>query len=663
MWVRCAVVAAALVCGAGSAGCGGRPATSTDVPPNQHDLWAVDSSNGRLKDLTRTKADELAPAFSPDGEQIAYYGGFYGRGGLYVMDAEGGAQRRIARGHAAVEAGDVLRPPAWAPDGTRIAWATARGCDFGCEAWEVWTVGVDGSNPTLVAARAGSPVWSPDGKEIAYSGDLDAEGLGGTIYVADADGGNPRPVAMGGSPSWSSTGSISYLRAGALFVSRPDGGPERRVATGELGLRVAWAQDGSGLAFERRLWNGDVELFSVAADGLDLTRLTRRPGDDGLLAWEPGGKRIVWLHRDVLAAANPGYDLMTSDTRGFGAQRLLDVSLAGARDPPAWSPDGRTIVLSVLPPQSKRDPIAIWKIDVATGKAGPLSGAEGDAEPPSLSPEGRQLAFYETDEAGTYLWTSDLDGGYRQRIGPGGVNGLYERSKAPAWSPDGRTIAYARGDGCEDDYCDTPEVWLAPLGGEPRRLTTGRDPSWSPDGKRVAFADGPIAFLNEWFIAVIGADGRNRRVLARGGESPDWSPQSELIAYIDKDGWLSTVAASGSGRHRLAYLEREDFAWSPDGASIVLSGLRSVSPTGGKKVPLTRLKGGGESPAFSRDGRIAWLNVPYLEGDQTDDIYVSKADGTEARRVTRKRQVIVDAPVWSADGRTLFYVPWPHLIG
>jgi Tol biopolymer transport system component len=656
MWVRCAVVAAAVVCGAASAGCGARPEASNDVPPNQHDLWALDTGSGRLEDLTRTKADELAPAFSPDGKQLAYYGGPDGPG-LYVMVAKGGAQRRIARGHIAAGAPVDFQPsPVWSPDGARLAWATARGCDFGCAAWEVWAVSADGSNPTLVAARAGSPTWSPDGKQIAYEGNLDEEGYGNTIYVADADGRNRRLVAKGTHPSWSSSGWIAYHRSGGLFVSRPDGSSGHRVAAGEIGPRVAWTQDGSGLGFERRLSNGDIELFSAAPDGRDLTRLTRKPDYDQLLTWAPSADKLAWLHRDVLAAANPGYDLMTADTRGLGTKRLLDVSLAGAENPPAWSSDGRTIVLSALPPESTRDPIAIWSIDVASGKAAPLAGAEGDAEAPSLSPDGRQLAFYEEDEHGVFLWTSDTDGGNRQRIGPGGgTAGEFELLRGPAWSPDGRTIAYARGDGCEDDYCETPEVWLAPPGGEPRLLTRGRDPSWSPDGKRIAFADGPV-------VAVIGADGRGRHFVAKGA-SPLWSPHGEVIAYVAHDSELSIVAADGSGRRPLAEVEPQDFVWSPDGASIVYSGLYSVKATGGKPVLLTRLKGGGESPAFSRDGRVAWLNLPTIEGEQSNDIYVSNADGSELQRVTKKRQVIVYPPVWSADGRTLFYVPWPHLIG
>jgi Tol biopolymer transport system component len=665
MWVRCAVVAAALVCGAGSAGCGARPAASNDVPPNQHDLWALDTDSGRLKDLTRTKANEFAPAFSPDGKQIAYYGGVY-RQGLYVMEAKGGAQHRIASGQPAYRSlYDAPGPPAWSPDGTRLAWATARGCNelLECAAWEVWAVGADGSAPALVSSTGASPTWSPDGKQIAYEGDLGKEGSGKTIYVADADGRTRRRIAKGYAPAWSSTGWIAYLQGAGLFVVRADGSDAHRVVTGQIGPRIAWTEDGTRLGFEleRSHAFGDIELFSVAPDGNDVARLTRKPGEDRRLAWAPSGKTLAWLHQDVLAPANPGYDLMTNDTRGAGTKRLLDVSLTGADDPPTWSQDGRTIVLSLLPPDSdaKREPVSIWSMDVGTGEASPLAGAAGDAERPSVSPDGHRLAFYEEDEDGVFLWTSDTDGGNRRRIGPGGgTAGEFELLRPPAWSPDGRTIAYSRDDGCENDYCDTSEVWLAPLDAEPRLLTRGRDPSWSPDGKRIAFADGPV-------VAVIGADGRGRHLVAKGA-SPLWSPHGELIAYLAHDSQLWIVAANGSGPRMLAEVGPEDFAWSPDGASIVFGNgeLWSVSVSGGKPVRVTRLRGGGsDSPAFSRGGRIAWLNLPTLEGEQSNDIYVANADGSELRRVTRKRQVIVYPPAWSADGQKLFYVPWPHLIG
>ena len=93
------------------------------------------------------------PAWSPDGRQIA----FLRSGAIYVMNADGTRQRRLARGSA----------PAWSPDGRRIVFVREQGGDA-----EIYVMNADGSgqrNLTRNAADEDDPAWSPDGRRIAFA--------------------------------------------------------------------------------------------------------------------------------------------------------------------------------------------------------------------------------------------------------------------------------------------------------------------------------------------------------------------------------------------------------------------------------------------------------------------------------------------------------------
>jgi Tol biopolymer transport system component len=130
----------------------------------------------------------------------------------------------------------------------------------------------------------------------------------------------------------------------------------------------------------------------------------------------------------------------------------------------------------------------------------------------------------------------------------------------PAWSPDGRTIAFARQD--RGPPARQAIYLMRPDGSATRRLTVGGSPSWSPDGKRLAFALGGS-------IYEIRADGRGRRRIIRGLRSPivRWSPDGRKLLYTSKSGnsadvWIADV----EGAHPRRILHRaniEGIAWRP----------------------------------------------------------------------------------------------------
>jgi TolB protein len=225
------------------------------------------------------------------------------------------------------------------------------------------------------------------------------------------------------------------------------------------------------------------------------------------------------------------------------------------------------------------------------------------------------------------------------------------RGHSPAWSPDGRRLAFVRESGRNAD------IYVADAAGRNvRRLTRASSqeysPSWSPDGRRIAFASNREGRFR---IYVVRADGTGaRRVSPRGGagdsHSPSWSPDGRLIAFSSSHATpenpeIYVVRPDGSGLTRLTRTRGGvevlgDDAWprwSPDGRRIVFSSNR----TGHGEVWIMRADGTGQrrlaglprrddwAPTFSPDGtQIAFHS---LDGRGRSLLYVVRQNGTGLR--------------------------------
>lgn len=262
------------------------------------------------------------------------------------------------------------------------------------------------------------------------------------------------------------------------------------------------------------------------------------------------------------------------------------------------------------------------------------------------------------------------------RAGPSGEG----EGSGPAWSPDGKQLAFERSSGGEAGS----RIYVLDLAsGEERPLrapdddSSAYDPAWSPDGARVAFgrSDGERSE-----IVIVAVDGGGERVLvreARGGEarsfvsSPDWSADGATVVYtrrlLDEDSHFRPalhVVAAGGGPSRLLARDADEAAWSPDGRRIAFASVRDrngeecyeqciykaelyvMNADGSSPLRLTRNRGDDRSPSWSPDGRrIAFASDRNYPNGFNAEIYSIGADGSCVTWLTNGSPLSID-PAW-----------------
>jgi Tol biopolymer transport system component len=527
----------------------------------QGTIWVLPSTGGEARAVTDPFNDARQPAWSPDGETIAYQGYRDGGYDIWLVDVDGGSQRKLTAGRF------DDREPAWSHDGARVAFASDR---QGAEGnYDIWVVDVSGGEPRRLTTDPGNdymPTWSPDDTEIAFVSD---RGDGAEVWVAPVGGGPERRVdgaAPGANaPSWGPGGEIVY---------HVTGGGESRLEVGRRALTGAGEN-----AFPFRVsWTSEREFF-YTADG----KIRRRTLDGD--AFEPV-EFTATLH--VTPAR---YQRRVRDPFSTAPRRAVGVVA------PRISPDGASVAFAALGD--------IWVMPVGGEPRNVTNDRYLDAEP-AWSPDGTRLV-YSSDRGGALLdlWVHDLTTGRRHQL-----TRLATSAMGAAWSPDGARIA----------FLDVDAIWRAAsvsvIDIASGRVTTVHPssfgpsrPTWSPDGSAVAVS--AVTPYSRRFregtnqVLTVAADGSGRTawhtplpersIDSRVGGGPVWSPDgSQMLVVYDGVLWVVPVSPAGEPRgepRRLTEEMAHDPSWTADSRRVLyqsMDRLRLVDVESGvaQDVPL-----------------------------------------------------------------------------
>jgi polyisoprenoid-binding protein YceI len=263
---------------------GGRLLFTAITADDREHLFTVGADGRGLRRVGRDDADELDPAWSPDGRRIAYVRAEPYQSSrppsVHVIRADGSGRRDLTPGEASSQ-------PDWSPDGRQLAVASVTGWG---DVTKISIVPLDGSGAGILArtpSEADSePRWSPDGRRLAVS----AFGGPGNDDVAliDPATGRFRRLTTGPgyehSPAWSPDGRrIAYVKDGAIHIMRSDGSASRPVTRGTRDTAPAWSPDGRRLSFVR-----DGNLFVTRPDGSGAACLRVGMLLTSGARWQPG---------------------------------------------------------------------------------------------------------------------------------------------------------------------------------------------------------------------------------------------------------------------------------------------------------------------------------------------------------------------------------------
>ena len=437
----------------------------------------------------------LGTTFSPDGNFI-YYVAVWERNGfvptLYRTSFLGGTPTKVLD--------RVFSPIGFSPDGQRFAFVRKNAEDT-----SLMIANSDGAGePKAIAVlkapngfSTSGPAWSPDGRLIACGMSNGTAGYS-TIVEVPVDGGDPRPIDTA---KWGSIGRVMWLpdASGLIIAAQPEsssigtqiwflsykGGPAHRITNdlngyGDVSLGVT--ADSSTIATIQQVNVSSIWVTDAGGDESQARQILKTSLPD-TVAWTPDG-RIVYASRtgetwDIWISNRDG-----SDSRQLTADAYIDQQ-------PSVSADGRYIVFQ----SNRAGGRNLWRMNLDGSNVKQLTTGSYVNSTPVCSPDGRWVVFTSERSGKSSIWKVDTDGGSPVQV-------TDRVSELPSISPDGKLIAYFYTDQQSNNQ---PKLTIIPFeGGEQVKtidLPRSVQPiafTWMPDGRSIAYLDNASGTFNVW---------------------------------------------------------------------------------------------------------------------------------------------------------------------
>jgi Tol biopolymer transport system component/DNA-binding winged helix-turn-helix (wHTH) protein len=450
---------------------------------------------------------------------------------------------------------------------------------------------------------------------------------------------------------WETRGAELIEKAGERGAAGP--GSATVTLVPDPASDPAISPDGQSVAFRRNSYTpGAAGIFVTSRDGKSLTQLSQHPGDC-CPAWSPDGTTIGYSR-----IATDEYGIYVVNAKGGEPRKISREDPRKKRGELAWTADGKHIAFSGDSPQGGAQ---IFLLAVGDASVRPLSEPQGQDRDwgPAFSPDGRKMAFVRANGAGfpEEIFLMPANGGPSEKL-------TSERAAImgpPAWSSDGQYIIFSSTKQGE------PSLWKIPAsGGEARQIEAPGVATWHPtisrqDNKMVVQKILRSSAIVGMYFEREGAQTTAILTSSSGrNEGPRPSPDGKRLVFMsDRAGTLEIWVSNRDGSQAVKLTNLNGCGtprWSPDGKWIAFDtvgngaqGVYLISAAGGTPRALVADRAENSVPSWSNDGK--WIYFGSNRSGQ-DQVWKIAPEGGPPIQVTRRGGFAA----WeSPDGQTLYY--------
>lgn len=425
----------------------------------------------------------------------------------------------------------------------------------------------------------------------------------------------------------------------------------------------ALSPDGDKIAFSwDRDKGADLHVFVKQIGAEEPLQLTTGNASEHAPTWSPDGKYIAFIRAPNQFVDDPTGDVVIMSALGGSERKVATLHLQGkigTITTPAlsWSPDGKTIAVANRTPDAKTFAIYLLSLDSLEMRqlTFPTDFQEGDGMP-AFSPDGKTIAFVRSGKEASDIYSVPVAGGTARQL----TNEKHFLLLGVAWTADGESIVYT-GSGLR---------MISAKGGKSRMLMPSTmAASISIVGKRMVYSE--FSFKENLYSAGLEANKvvgqwQKRFASTHVEEGLRFSPDGKRVAFQStRSGSMEIWVSESDGSNPIRLTNygwplTGSPRWSPDGQTIVYDSrpngnadLFAISPNGGQPRQLTKDSTDEVMPSYSSDGQ--WIYFASNRGGSWN-VWKMPAAGGDAVQLTRGEGFTA---VESPDGKYVYYAHGP----